>query len=189
MLRRSLFRGVRRTRRSRIGGSDGFTLLELIFICAVIGLLSAIALPTVFRSRMAANETSAYGAIRTVHVAQLTYALTCGYGNYASQFPDLGHPNGDGYLGVDLTYNASPLKSGYNFILQPGQNGLSGFTDCNGAGTTTDYYVSATPVAFGNSGRRAFASNQGQTIWQDRTGIAPVEPFVVAGSVMMMEAY
>ncbi len=48
--------GWRMSRKS----SAGFTLLELIFVTAVIGLLSAIAVPTVFRSRMAANETSAF---------------------------------------------------------------------------------------------------------------------------------
>jgi len=161
----------------------------MIFVTALIGLLSAIAMPTVFRSRMAANETSAYGAIRALHTAQLTYAITCGYGNYASAFPNLGNPNGDGYLAPDLTSGPTPLKSGYSYVLQPGPNGLTAFTDCNGAATTSDYYVSATPVDFGKSGRRAFASNQGQTIWQDRTGVAPVEPFVAAGTIMIMESF
>src|SRR4026207_915826 len=107
--------------------SAGFTLLEVIFITAVIGLLSAIAVPTVFRSRMAANGTSAFSTVRSIHTAQLTFALTCGYGNYASPFTDLGNPNGtDGSLPPDLTSAVAPLKSGYNYTLQPGQSGPSG---------------------------------------------------------------
>jgi hypothetical protein len=160
----------------------------VIFVTAVIGLLSAIAVPTVFRSRMAANETSAFSTICSVHTAQLTYALTCGYGNYASQFPDLGNPAGDGYLPTDLTSTATPLKSGYNYIMQPGPNGASGYTDCNGNATTLDYYISAEPLAIGSTGRRAFASNQAHVIWQDVMGVAPVEPFTVGGTTSPMEA-
>jgi type IV pilus assembly protein PilA len=167
----------------------GFTLLELIFVTAVIGLLSAMAIPTVFRSKMAANETSAFGTIRTVHTAELTFALTCGYGNYASQFPDLGNPAGDGYLPMDLTAAATPLKSGYNYNLTPGPVGVSGFTDCNGNATTLDYYISAEPLAIGSTGRRGFASNQAHVIWQDTAGLAPVEPFTAAGTTAPMEGH
>jgi type IV pilus assembly protein PilE len=167
--------------------SAGFTLLELIFVTAVISLLAAIAVPTVFRSRMAANETSAFSTIRSVHTAQLTYVLTCGYGNYASQFTDLGGPGGDGFLPQDLTLVAAPLKSGYNYTLQPGPVGASGAGDCNGNATTVDYYIAAAPAAIGGTGRRAFASNQGHVIWQDLAGIAPVEPFTEAGTTAPME--
>ena len=84
-------------------------MLEVIFITAVIGLLSAIAVPTVFRSRMAANETAAFSTVRSIHTAQLTFALTCGYGNYGAQFTDLGNPNnGDGYLPTDLDGGCRP---------------------------------------------------------------------------------
>jgi hypothetical protein len=112
--------------------------------------------------------------------------LTCGYGNYGGQLTDLGNPNGDGYLPTDLTGTATPLKSGYNYTLQPGPVGLSGFTDCNGNATTLDYYVSAEPAAIGGTGRRAFASNQAHVIWQDLMGVAPVEPFTAGGTTSAM---
>jgi type IV pilus assembly protein PilA len=171
---------------SRKSSAAGFTLLEVIFVTAVIGLLSAIAVPTVFRSRMAANETSAFSTVRSIHTAQLTYALTCGYGNYASQFTDLGPFGGDGYLPPDLTLAVAPLKSGYNYVLQPGPSGASGFTDCNGNATALDYYVAAEPASIGGTGRRAFASNQAHVIWQDLMGVAPVEPFTAGGTTSPM---
>jgi len=174
-------------RRARSSSSAGFTLIEIIFVSALIALLSAIAVPTVFRSKLAANETAALGTLRTIGTGQLTYTLTCGYGLYASSFPDLVDPSGEGFLPPDLTSNPTPLKSGYTYSMQPGLSGPSGLVDCNGAGTTSDYYVTAVPLTPGGTGNRGFASNQGNLIWQDTTGAAPIEPFVVAGTVSSIE--
>jgi type IV pilus assembly protein PilA len=165
----------------RVGACEGFTLLELIFICAVIALLSAIAIPTVFRSRLAANETSVLGTLHGVHTAQLTYSLTCGFGNFAESFPTLGGPSE--FLPPDMTTGPAPRKSGYTYTLQPGPSGPSIFTDCNGAAMATEYYLTAEPLAIGETGNRGFASNQAHTIWQDMTGVAPAEPFVAGGTV------
>jgi hypothetical protein len=33
------------------------------------------------------------------------------------------------------------------------------------------------------TGQRAFATNQTGTVWQDTTGVPPVEPFAIAGTV------
>ena len=87
------------------------------------------------------------------------------------------------YLPPDLTAVASPTKSGYTYTFQPGPNGLAAQPDCNGNPVALDYYVTAVPVDFGNTGSRAFASNEGHVIWQDPTGVAPVEPFATAGTV------
>ena len=161
--------------------SDGFTLLEVIFVSGIIALLSGIAVPSLLRSRAAANETSTLGTVRTVHTAQLTYALTCGRGQYAESFKALGGP--DAFLPPDLTTNPTPLKTGYRFTLQPGPGGVSKFTDCNGVAIAVDYYITAEPIRVGDTGSRGFASNQAHLIWQDTTGAAPVEPFTLAGTV------
>lgn len=161
----------------------GFTLIEVIFVTALIGLVSAIAVPTVFRSKLAANETSAVGTLRLVHTAQLTFTLTCGYGLYAGSFPDLADPAGEGFLPTDLTAAPQPIKSGYTYDLQPGPSGPSGLADCHGAPTATEYYVSAVPQTVGGTGNRAFASNHNSVIWQDVTGVAPVEPFAAGPTI------
>jgi prepilin-type N-terminal cleavage/methylation domain-containing protein len=171
----------------RTRSSHGFTLLEVIFVTALIALLSAIAIPTVFRSRKAANETAAVGTLHGVHTAQLTYALTCGYGLFSTSFPAFAEPNGDGFLPDDLTVSPAPVKTGYAYSLQSGPSGPSGLVDCNGFPTSIEYYVTAVPVTFQSTGTRAFASNQGITIWQDTTGAAPVEPFVDNGTVSAIE--
>jgi type IV pilus assembly protein PilA len=174
-----------RTRTRSAAG--GFTLIEVIFVTAVIALVSAIAVPTVFRSKLAANETSAVGTMRTIHTAQLTFTLTCGYGLYASSFTDLVDPTGENFLTEDLTYSPTPQKSGFDYTMQPGPSGPSGLVDCNGGSTATEYYVSATPSAVGGTANRAFATNQNSVIWQDVTGVAPLEPFVAGPTTQPIE--
>ena len=180
MLRVSLLRSGRQ----RFCSSEGFTLLDTIFVVALIGLLSAIAVPTLLRSRTAANETATIASLRMVHTGALSYAISCGAGLWAANFQALADPTGiGGFLPPDLTAVASPTKSGYTYTFQPGPNGLAAQPDCNGNPVALDYYVTAVPVDFGNTGSRAFASNEGHVIWQDPTGVAPVEPFATAGTV------
>src|SRR5580692_5593668 len=58
----------------------GFSLIELLIVVAIILIIAAIAIPNLLRSRMAANEASAVGSIRTMTTAAITYSSTYGNG-------------------------------------------------------------------------------------------------------------
>src|SRR6187399_2323650 len=54
----------------------GFSLIELLIVVAIILIIAAIAIPNLLRSRMAANEASAVGSLRTINTACVTYSTT-----------------------------------------------------------------------------------------------------------------
>src|ERR1700676_5082550 len=61
----------------------GFSLIELLIVVAIILIIAAIAIPNLLRSRMAANEASAVGSLRTINTAAVAYSST---------YPAVGYP-------------------------------------------------------------------------------------------------
>jgi len=139
----------------------GFSLIELLIVVAIILIIAAIAIPNLLRSRIAANEASAVGSIRTINTAEVTYSSSypdCGFTTLANLGGSGGNTTGAGLIDSVLANN---VKSGYSFGAIPsGGSGTCGA----GAGTpNSTYYVTGAPQS-AQTGQRYFFSDQSGVI-------------------------
>jgi prepilin-type N-terminal cleavage/methylation domain-containing protein len=146
----------------------GFSLIELLIVVAIILIIAAIAIPNLLRSRMAANEASAVGSLRTINTAEVTYATTYPTIGFAAltalggTAPCTSATSTAACLLDDVLSGAAATKSGYLFTVTPGSQT-----------PVVTYSSVATPTVVGQSGQRGFFSDQSGVIRYTTDGTAP----------------
>jgi type IV pilus assembly protein PilA len=131
----------------------GFSLIELLIVVAIILIIAAIAIPNLLRSKMAANESSAAGSVRSIVTAQVTYNSTYGIG-YATALAALG--------GAAIPCTASSTSA---CLLDPviSSGTKSGYTLAStspGGVANSTFVASAVPVTINVTGNAGFCADE-----------------------------
>jgi type IV pilus assembly protein PilA len=138
----------------------GFSLIELLIVVAIILIIAAIAIPNLLRAKIAANQASAVGSLRTINTACIAYSTS--YGQYPAALTNLGPIGASGTASstsADLIDSvlAGGVKSGYTFAYAAGSGNQS-------------YSITATPITVGTTGQSMYYTDQSGVIRVNTTG-------------------
>lgn len=134
-------------------------VLGYIWIAGIplVLIVAAIAIPNLLRARMAANESSAIGIVRTIAAAETTYAATHQEEGYTCSLSSLTES------GLNVPGFATGQRNGYAFE-------LSGCTAGSDGGPNRKYQIVAYPLRMNQTGVRAFCSDEAAVLKVDGGG-------------------
>ena len=134
-------------------------MIELLIVVAIILIIAAIAIPNLLRSKMAANEASAVGSLRTINTASVAYSTT--YGTYPQALSNLQTNGTASSTAADLIDSVlgTGTKSGYTFVY-------------TSASPFQSYSITASPTTVNVTGQRYFYTNQSGVIRANTSGAA-----------------
>jgi type IV pilus assembly protein PilA len=165
ILRRNQARGKLEVRNHPRKNLNGFSLIELLIVVAIILIIAAIAIPNLLRARMAANESSAVASLRTINTAMIAYNTSYPTVGYAASLTTLG-----GAVPCTMSSSTACLvdsvlssgsKSGYTFAITSA-----------GGPPASQYYSKAIPATVNQTGVRSFCSCEDSILRVQPTGAA-----------------
>ena len=147
---------------------DAFSLIELMIVVAIILVIAAIAIPSLLRSKIAANQASAIESLRVIGTSEVTYAAIYGDG-YSNTLASMGPvPSGAvataSAAGLIDDLLAGGAKSGYTFTYTP--------TLHDSTGRYNGYTVLANPVIAGTTGADYYYEDETHLIRMNTTAPA-----------------
>ena len=150
----------------------GFSLIELLIVVAIILIIAAIAIPNLMRAKIAANDSSAAGSMRSIVTAEVGYFSAYPTIGYAANLATLGGALGVAcvpstttacFLDNTLANDGNPAnsgKSGYNFAAVP----IAGT-----ATTPPEFWATGTPLG-ATSGSKAYCTTDDGVIRTQAAG-------------------
>lgn len=160
---------------------QGFSLIELLIVVAIILIIAAIAIPNLIRAKISADESAAAAGVRQISTAQITYAASYSAAGFAATLSTLG-PGGSNCSSGPSSTNACILdgvlssgsKSGYQFLTAGSGGG--------GGNPNTEFVAGSAPLSYNSTGVRNFCMVTDGVLRIDPgpTAIAPDVPTCIA---------
>ncbi len=150
----------------RAVGGGGGGIVSLLAVVAMIGIIAAIAIPSLLRARVSANEAAAVGDVRSLVDAETSFARQ--HGRFTSLACLAAQPSclsrAANPPSLPAVFASSDVRRGYRFQLQLDTERAAAFS------------YTAVPVTAGETGVRSFCADGSGTIYSSTTAADLSDP-------------